>query len=346
MKTKLGQNPWQEAENRWLPDGFHFLGPEETRRRSDLLESLASVFESHGFSMVTLPAFDYSSTFLNQIPRDESSSILTMRDGEGKFLSPGVDLTLQVVKGMAARSHHKENQSVYYFGRKIRDHKKKNASRREIFQIGAESLGESRPPKVRSLLSLIQELIKKLSNDLSVTVVVSHAGLFRNLIELNPNWEVSSDFRKLLYSKNNPELTKIFKEKSNASFSETLNMLLSTFPISEFKSFKKSLIEVLSKEGKAKEFGSVLDEIDLFCSGFAKDFPTFQGIWEPSLLRDVSYYTGFVFQGYISGVSEPVFAGGVYDELYEHFAGFSKPACGFALQLDPLEEVLFSKKKR
>lgn len=346
MKTKLGQNPWLEAENRWLPDGFHFLGPEETRRRTDLLDSLATVFESHGFSMVTLPAFDYSSTFLSQIPRDESSSILTMRDGEGKFLSPGVDLTLQVVKGMAARSHHKENQSVYYFGRKIRDQKRKNASRREIFQIGAESLGESRPPKVRSLLSLVQELIQKLSKELSVTVVVSHAGLFRKLIDLNSNWELASEFPKLLYSKNNPELRKIFHKTNNANLTEALNLILSTFPISEFSSFKRSLLEILAKEGKAKEFNIVLDEIDLFCSGFAKDFPAFHGIWEPSLLRDVSYYTGFVFQGYISGVSEPVFAGGVYDELYEHFAGFSKPACGFALQLDPLEEVLFSEKKR
>ncbi|PKA03729.1 histidine--tRNA ligase [Leptospira ellisii] len=59
-----------------------------------------------------------------------------------------------------------------------------------------------------------------------------------------------------------------------------------------------------------------------------------------SLLRDLNYYTGFVFQGYLEGFPDPVLTGGSYDHLYELFSGVPKNASGYALVVNTLESAL------
>jgi ATP phosphoribosyltransferase regulatory subunit len=51
-----------------------------------------------------------------------------------------------------------------------------------------------------------------------------------------------------------------------------------------------------------------------------------------------------MFQGYVEQDPEPVFAGGVYNDLYASFTGIQKDACGFALHLDAIE-VMLNKEK-
>lgn len=59
-----------------------------------------------------------------------------------------------------------------------------------------------------------------------------------------------------------------------------------------------------------------------------------------SLLRDLNYYTGFVFQGYLQDSPDPVLTGGTYDHLYEMFSGVQKNASGYALVVNTLESSL------
>lgn len=56
---------------------------------------------------------------------------------------------------------------------------------------------------------------------------------------------------------------------------------------------------------------------------------------ELSLLNDLEYYNGIVFQGYIKGLPRAVLSGGRYDKLLQRF-GKSQPALGFALYLNDI----------
>ena len=49
----------------------------------------------------------------------------------------------------------------------------------------------------------------------------------------------------------------------------------------------------------------------------------------------LDYYTGIIFEGYVSGVGTSVLSGGRYDCLLKKF-GRDLPACGFSVKLDPL----------
>ena len=49
----------------------------------------------------------------------------------------------------------------------------------------------------------------------------------------------------------------------------------------------------------------------------------------------MDYYTGIIFEGYVSGVGTSILSGGRYDCLLKKF-GRDLPACGFSVKLDPL----------
>ncbi|TGK83532.1 ATP phosphoribosyltransferase regulatory subunit [Leptospira montravelensis] len=328
------------SEQKWIPDGFHFLGPEESKNRRILLQSFSELFEREGYSEITLPSFDYSNSFRSHLDHGVES-LLVSKDWDGNELSPGVDLTLQVVKGMAARSHWEENQNVFYFARKIRDHKKRNASRREILQVGVESLGKSDTNHIISQIQILNRLWKVAVPTEPFTIVFGHSSFFRSILEiLGWNEEQTKVLRQLLYTKNLPELVSLAaRENTSESHMEMIQILLRPIPVSEMLKFQNSLQKTLTNTEWDTLKGD-LESITSFFGEWTKVLSAIPCIWDPSLVRDLSYYTGFMFQGYVEADPEPVFAGGVYNELFESFTGIKKDACGFALHLDSIEEIV------
>ncbi|TGL10670.1 ATP phosphoribosyltransferase regulatory subunit [Leptospira meyeri] len=334
------KNKLISSEQKWIPDGFHFLGPEESKNRRILLQSFSELFEKEGYSEISLPSFDYSNSFRSHLDHG-LESLLVSKDWDGNELSPGVDLTLQVVKGMAARSHWEENQNVFYFARKIRDHKKRNASRREILQIGVESLGKSDANHILSQIQILNRLWKSSVPKVSFTIVFGHSSFFRSVLGiLGWNEEQTKVLRQLLYTKNLPELVSLAaRENTSESHMQMIQLLLRPIPVIEMPRFQDSLQKILVPKEWDLLKGD-LESITSFFAEWSKVVGEIPCIWDPSLVRDLSYYTGFMFQGYVEGDPEPVFAGGVYNELYESFTGIKKDACGFALHLDSIEEIV------
>ena len=59
----------------------------------------------------------------------------------------------------------------------------------------------------------------------------------------------------------------------------------------------------------------------------------------------LDYYTGIIFEGYVSGVGTSVLSGGRYDCLLKKF-GRDLPACGFSVKLDPLIDQVDVKSRK
>lgn len=57
-----------------------------------------------------------------------------------------------------------------------------------------------------------------------------------------------------------------------------------------------------------------------------------------TLYRDISYYTGIVFESFAAGVSAPIVVGGRYDNLLQQF-GANAPAIGFTFEVERLLAV-------
>lgn len=337
----MNQKLPEPSQKKWIPDGFHFLGPEDSKDRRILLETVSGVLKKKGYSEVFLPAFDYSSTFLQTVSAPDSSSLFRIRDLSGNEISPSIDLTVQAVKGMAGFSHQKENQNIFYVGRIFRETAKGSVSRKEVLQIGAESIGASGKENTLRILEELDEIVSLLPLENELTLVLGNVNLFHSIVqEFSLSQSEIEILSALLYQKNVNEIERIFGEKKNHShLIRLLNALVLNFNLD---SLKNSLNLDSLSENLKKSLGLVLEETSWILKAWDSKKRKIDLCIDFSLLRDLNYYTGFVFQGYLQGSPDPVLTGGAYDHLYEMFSGVQKDASGYALVVNTLESSLKS----
>ena len=82
--------------------------------------------------------------------------------------------------------------------------------------------------------------------------------------------------------------------------------------------------------------GSILGELEsLFAFLDARGIDESRIVFDPGLVRELSYYTGVIFE--IAGPSgAPLCGGGRYDDLIRALGGNDTPALGFAYTVDSL----------
>lgn len=116
-----------------------------------------------------------------------------------------------------------------------------------------------------------------------------------------------------------------------------LSALVLNFDLNSLKNSLK--IASLSKDLQ-KNLNSVLEDTSWIFQSWESKKRKIDLCIDFSLLRDLNYYTGFVFQGYLQGSPDPVLTGGTYDHLYEMFSGIQREASGYALVVNTLEASL------
>lgn len=69
----------------------------------------------------------------------------------------------------------------------------------------------------------------------------------------------------------------------------------------------------------------------------------FQIVFDPTLVRGMSYYTGPIFEISIDGFGGSVGGGGRYDEMIGRFTGNQTPACGFSIGFERIVMLLLER---
>ena len=69
----------------------------------------------------------------------------------------------------------------------------------------------------------------------------------------------------------------------------------------------------------------------------------FNLVFDPTLVRGMSYYTGPIFEISIDGFGGSVGGGGRYDEMIGRFTGQNTPACGFSVGFERIVMLLLEK---
>ncbi|MDX1958777.1 MAG: ATP phosphoribosyltransferase regulatory subunit [Leptospiraceae bacterium] len=322
----------KSAELKWVPDGFHFLGPEESIRRRKTLGMIHNFFQQKGFAEVKPPGFDFTSTFYDTMSEEERAKVFYSRDLLGKEISPSADLTVQVVKGMASILEKKISAKVYYTGKVVKDHLGNFGARREILQAGAEVLGHSNGNTFKLLLSLVDEIAIEMGLTSKITLVLGNTRVVNKIADKAKLSSFDlSELSRLLFSKNLPALRNFLKEKGiKREFTSILEFLVLEFSVETLL----PLLEEFSIKHKLKLEECFHETRELY--NYAAKLKNLDICIDYSLVPDLEYYTGFIFHGYIQ--NSTVFMGGAYDTLFEKFSRDSKRACGFAIDIDLLEE--------
>ncbi len=295
------------------------------RREEAAIFRLRALYEQYGYSQYKMSKFEEYDLYVRNKSFLVSDSVITFTDTSGKLMALKPDVTLSIVKN--SRYTPGALQKVYYHENVYRV-AGQSKTYREIPQSGLECLGDLDTYAISEVLSLAEESLSAVASD--YVLDISHMGIFSLLLSRIALPEAqNADLSEAVSHKNMHEAAAICQ---NAGVSEegkeklllllrscgapalVLPVLYELFPDAEWKNAIKSFSDVLAPLRK--------DRVRI-------DF---------SVINDMNYYNGIVFQGFVKGVPERILSGGQYDNLVLRM-GRKGGAIGFALYLDKLQAL-------
>ncbi|WP_124066883.1 histidine--tRNA ligase [Clostridium sp. E02] len=96
----------------------------------------------------------------------------------------------------------------------------------------------------------------------------------------------------------------------------------------------KTLLDGSMDPEQAENLAAMIDSV----SQISKS--QFHIVFDPTLVRGMSYYTGTIFEIQVEGFPGSVGGGGRYDKMIGKFTGMDTPACGFSIGFERIITIL------
>lgn len=289
--------------------------------------TVQSVLKSYGYQQIRTPIVEPTALFarglgaVTDIVEKEMYSFVDSMNGDQLTLRP--ESTAGVVR--AALEHnltYDGPKRLWYAGPMFRHEKPQRGRYRQFHQVGAEALGFTGPDIDAELIMLCQRLWDDL-------------GLQNIRLELNSigNADERSRHRADLvtYFEQHKEL--LDTDAQRRLYSNPLRILDTKNPaMQEMVNAAPKLLDYLGEESRA-HFEGVQKILRHNSIPFTIN---------PRLVRGMDYYNRTVFEWVTDqlGSQGTVCGGGRYDPLIEMFGGKPTPACGFAIGVERLLELM------
>jgi ATP phosphoribosyltransferase regulatory subunit len=207
---------------------------------------------------------------------------------------------------------------VFYIQTVLQDQVWGTGLPREVLQAGVENIGDDSLDRFPDLLKLSARVLSACGFESSI--IYGDVRFLERLFSSIPE-QLRSEMSASFHNKDTARIARLCEQgQLDAPTTEILKEVPLQFG-------GKEVLEQLKKLCISRpDLVEILDQASRI-DGVLYDF---------SLVRDQSYYTGPVFEGYVKGMNERIVSGGVYDSLFQEFSGKSSPACGFAVQLSAL----------
>ena len=281
------------------PTGVHPLLREETARRRRIEARFVDAFAAAGFEEVVLPIIDYVEPYASLVDTAAAKQSYRFVDREGDLVAIRADFTPMLARALAPSIADDDLPlRLYYRGDVIRVEASRLGANRELFQIGAEIVGDDSVDADVAMLRLASALVPNPSivyNDVSISsALIAQSDAVRDALA-----------------------AKRMTDGVPAALRTIVGKLISgEATIDDVAPFAPEAAARLCAIGDALGSGGVfslhLDDID----------------------GNAGYYTGLRFRVYAGGAK--VAQGGRYDTLYERF-GRRAAAIGFTFTIDDLD---------
>jgi ATP phosphoribosyltransferase regulatory subunit HisZ len=127
---------------------------EETARRRGVESRFVTLLEEAGFAEVVLPIIDFAEPYDSVTGRDAARQSYRFTDRDGELVAIRSDFTPMVARALAPSLRAGETLRVFYRGDVIRCRNPRLGANRELFQIGAELVGDASPEADATMLRL------------------------------------------------------------------------------------------------------------------------------------------------------------------------------------------------
>ena len=290
---------------------------------------LRSLYGKYGYLPYKMSKFEEYDLYVKNKDFLISDSVITFNDTHGKLLALKPDVTLSIIKNGTDEKGVKQkvyyNENVYRISGSTREFK-------EIMQTGLECIGDLDNSDVFETLHLALMSLDTISSNFVLDI--SHLGILSAILDsCSQNQGFRAEIMALIKQKNAHEISSVCEkyEISNEN-SKLLKDLV--FLYGE----PMSVIATLKKKQISKDYENAVSELEQICTLLAKTSFNDKIRLDFSIVNDMNYYNGIVFNGFLDGICECILFGGRYDKLLKRM-GRKSGAIGFALYLDLLQDM-------
>ena len=289
----------------------------------ETVSKLSALYESYGYMRFKMSKFEEYDTYVKNKSFLTSDNVITFTDTNGKLMAMKPDVTLSIVK--SSKDEAGQTKKVYYNENVYRVSGDSHAFK-EIMQSGLECIGDVGLYEISEVISIALESLKKIAS--CYVLDLSHLGIIAAAVD---GIGVSKDGRKKLLacfgSKNVCGAEEILAEEGvNEKDAAVIIKLMSCSGIPSV------VLPELKKLSNA-EMAPYIQELETILSVVGDENVRI----DFSVINDMRYYNGIVFQGFVKDVPKCVLSGGQYDPLLKQMRRNAK-AIGFAVYLDELKE--------
>lgn len=313
--------------------GFRDMMPNEERLRLHLQKKLQTVFEGFGCVPIDTPMLEYTEVLLGKGGGETDKQVYHFMDHGGRDIALRFDLTVPFARFMAM--HHNELQlpfKRYHISKVFRGENTQRGRYREFMQCDFDIVGSDSASSDFEILSIMAASFKALQID-NISIKVSHRGLFNQLLERLEIRQQSVEILRLV-----DKLRKIGQDKvlegltalSNQTAAEDILAFIQ--PCGSNALTLENMIRLAGGESDASRR---LFHVIQLCDNAGIDADI---VIDPSITRGLDYYTGIVFETFLSELPEigSVCSGGRYNDLAALYSKQELPGVGASIGLDRL----------
>ncbi len=338
--------------------GMKDILPQEMELRSYVLELARETYTAYGFQSIETPCVEHIEN-LNSKQGGENEKLIfkIMKRGEkldwktaeqeNDLCDSGLryDLTLPLARYFSAHSAELLMPfKAFQTGNVFRADRPQKGRFRQFMQCDIDILGEPGNLAEIELISATTELLLKIGLP-GFKVRINDRRFLKAMAEYCGFAEDRHDSVFIILDK----MDKIGEEGVKKELledgfqQEAVEKYLSLFTeTSPDESGIRALSETLGDslpEGVSKNLIEIIRAVDTVKAG------DFQIVFDPTLVRGMSYYTGTIFEIEMEQFGSSVAGGGRYDGMIGRFTGNDVPACGFSIGFERIITILLDQKK-
>jgi len=325
--------------------GVRDFGPELKIIREELVTALKDVFEQYGFSPIETPILERYDVLSSKYAGGAEilKETFKLKDQGKRDLALRYDLTVPMCRFVGMNPSIKIPFKRYQIGRVFRDGPIKLGRYREFLQCDVDIVGCKDMTADAEIINLTLDVFKRLRLDVEIKInnrkildsILRCAGVSNDKLEtVILTIDKLEKFGKDVVKKELEEKKILDKIVKNI-----FEFILIKGTVSEkLERLSELLVDEEGKQG-IKEIKELFDLIE------DKNI-----IFDTSLARGLSYYTGTVFEVFLKKdeIKSAIAAGGRYDKLISSFLNTKQeyPAVGISFGLDVITDTLKEKQAK
>lgn len=317
--------------------GFRDILPKEALARERICATVRDCFADHGYLPVETPLLEDRAS-LERGGRIKNTPF-QLFDADGNLLMLRPDLTLPVARLVAGHIRDEELPARFrYSAPVVREQQSLRGQPRQFTQLGIELVGTDGAASEVEVVSLLAEVMETLEVPAWRLVFGSVTPLTGLLSNCSPSVEFSAQVLALVHDSDLVSLDELVD--ATPELKPSAARALRAVPRMHGGVEVIDAIDALLAEADVPPAERGTAELKALVGALAGLFAEGRASFDFSIINSFDYYTGIIFKGYAEGIAASLVSGGRYDAVLANLGRPGLAACGFALSLERLQEVL------